>query len=164
MIKLKIDAWCLSISIFKKMFKKQNRRISTLAYFTLHHPQIWANTNYKMFYLTEERRLWSPGPDFSGHRSTVCRRPALFLLSHWSHQISMQELFCLVVWLAGWADFPHISGDAMEPDQSPKTTLWGLTVEGGKGRSREASVQGGYLHAGWQAMHQKMTALPFFLK
>lgn len=28
-------------------------------------------------------------------------------------------------WLAGWADFPRVSSDAMAPDQSPKATLWG---------------------------------------
>lgn len=45
------------------------------------------------------RRFCSQEPDFSGHRSTVCRSPPLFLLSHWSHQISMPECFCLAGWV-----------------------------------------------------------------
>lgn len=40
-------------------------------------------------------------------------------------------------WLAGWADFPHVSSDATAPDQSPKATLWGpVGEEGGEGGGR----------------------------
>lgn len=35
-------------------------------------------------------------------------------------------------WLAGWADFPHVSSDAMAPDQSPEATLWGPIGEEGR--------------------------------
>lgn len=62
---------------------------------------------------------------------------------------------------------PHVSSDAMAPDQSPEATLRG-PMGGPAGEKEEdeeeAAVRGGYLHAGWRAMHQKMTAIPFFLK
>lgn len=35
-------------------------------------------------------------------------------------------------WLAGWADFTHVSSDAMAPDQSPEATLWGPIGEEGR--------------------------------
>jgi len=68
--------------------------------------------------------------------------------------------------LAGWADFPHVSSDATAPDQSPKATLWGPVGEEGRdgGAERHHWMRRSRLHAGWQAMHQKMTAIPFFLK
>lgn len=76
--------------------------------------------------------------------------------------------------MPGWADFPHVSSDATAPDQSPNATLLGpIWEEGRDGREEEGGagelvgiggVRVSRLHVGWQAMHQKMTALPFFLK
>lgn len=58
------------------------------------------NTNRRSFIYKVIRRFCSQEPDFSGHRSTVRSSPPLFLLSSWSHQISMLSVF-LPGWLGG---------------------------------------------------------------
>lgn len=40
-------------------------------------------------------------------------------------------------WLAVWADFLHVSSDAVAPDQSPKATLWGPIGEEGRDQGVE---------------------------
>lgn len=64
-----------------------------------------------------------------------------FLVPPISLITSDQHAGVLFAWLAGWADFPHVSSDAMAPDQSPKATLWGpIGGEGERGGSGAVRV------------------------
>lgn len=92
----------------------------------------------------------------------------------WSSLVSPTTLITTHWRVAGWACFPRVATDVTAPDQSPTRSLWGPTSVGRRDGEREEEGEGelggncgarvSVLHAGWQAMHQKMTAPPFFLK